>query len=99
MNNVVNLKLTKPQSDRSKLDELCKWIDAHIDQSLGWAELSAHSHMDHLELQRQFGAHLKTSPMQWIRTRRIECKKASMAQTMEAQLHTPTPMQLMLKTN
>jgi hypothetical protein len=52
-----------------------------------------------VELQRQFSAHLKTSPMQWIRTRRIECKKASMAQTMEAQLHTPTPMQLMLKTN
>ena len=99
MNNVVNLKLTKPQSDRSKLDELCEWIDAHIDQSLGWAELSAHSHMDHLELQRQFCAHLKTSPMQWIRTRRIECNKASMAQTMEAQLHTPKPMQLMVKTN
>jgi transcriptional regulator GlxA family with amidase domain len=99
MNNVVTLKLTKPQSDRSKLDELCEWIDAHIDQPLGWAELSAHSHMDHLELQRQFCAHLKTSPMQWIRTRRIECNKASMAQTMEAQLHTPKPMQLMVKTN
>jgi transcriptional regulator GlxA family with amidase domain len=82
MNNFHNLKLVKPTTDRCRLDQLCEWIEANIDKPIGWAELTTQSGMDHLELQREFSAHFKTSPMQWIRSRRIDSKKSSMADMM-----------------
>lgn len=75
MKNVVTLKLSKPASHKRKLKQLCAWIDAHLDQPIGWAELVAQSGMDHVELQRQFSTYLKTSPMQWIRNRRLQSKQ------------------------
>jgi AraC-like DNA-binding protein len=77
MKNVVTLKLSKPASHKRKLKQLCAWIDAHLDQPIGWAELVTHSGMDHVELQRQFSTYLKTSPMQWIRSRRMQNKALS----------------------
>ena len=74
MKNVVTLKLSKSASHKRKLKQLCAWIDAHLDQPIGWAELVAQSGMDHVELQRQFSTYLKTSPMQWIRNRRLQSK-------------------------
>ena len=95
MNNVVPLKQSEPVSNLRTLNHLCEWIDANIGQPIGWTELIAHSGMDHLELQKQFIVHLKTSPMQWIRWRRIESKKVSMAATMQHQQQ--LPVRLMVK--
>jgi transcriptional regulator GlxA family with amidase domain len=97
MSNVLTLKLSKPASNQRKLKKLCQWIDANIDKPIGWAELTAQSGMDHLELQRQFTTYMKSSPMQWIRFRRNELTQTVMAQ---AQLdQQKVPASLMLKTH
>jgi len=80
MKNVVLLKMSKPQHDDHRLQSLCQWIDQNINRSIGWAELIAQSGMGHLELQREFSAHLQTSPMQWIRSRRRELQQTTLAE-------------------
>ena len=97
MSNVLTLKLSKPASNQRKLKKLCQWIDANIDQPIGWAELTAQSGMDHLELQRQFTTYMKSSPMQWIRFRRNELTQTLMAQAQLSQQQVPAS--LMLKTH
>lgn len=88
MNKVVSLKQSVLVSHHRKLNKLCEWIEANLDQPIGWTELAKHSGLDHLELMRQFNTHLKTSPMQWIRNKRIETKAALYAET----LATCTPL-------
>ena len=58
--------------DRLKLDALCVWIRAHLDEPLGWHALTAQSGLSHLELNRLFSVHLKITPMQWIRQQKDE---------------------------
>lgn len=89
MNNVVNLKESMPASHHRKLNKLCDWIEANIDQPIGWTELAQHSGLDHLELMRQFNTHLKTSPMQWIRNKRIESKASFMAEIVAMRTQLP----------
>jgi transcriptional regulator GlxA family with amidase domain len=92
MNSVVTLKLSKPASNQRKLKKLCEWIDANIDKPISWADLSEHSGMDHMELQRQFTTYMKSSPMQWIRQRRTESQRITLAQAMPP--HSELPARL-----
>lgn len=82
MNQAIAYKLVQPSSNKRKLRSLCAWIDTNIDKPIGWTDLSEQSGMDHMELQRQFNVYLKTSPMQWIRHRRVERRKVSMEEVM-----------------
>jgi AraC-like DNA-binding protein len=97
MSKVVNLKIPKPTFDQNRLKTLCVWIDQNINRSIGWAELSAQSGMGHLELQREFGAQLHTSPMQWIRSRRRELEQTTLAELFVRQ--SQLPEKLIHKTN
>ena len=89
MNNVVTLKLSEPVGIQLKLTMLCQWIDANIDKPIGWTELTEQSGMDHFELQQQFNAYMKTTPMQWIRIRRLELKQKTMAEQLLKQRQLP----------
>lgn len=80
MPHVVTLKTSHHQTVQHKLKKLCEWIELNIDASIGWAELTEHSGMGHLELQREFVTHLNTTPMQWIRMRRRELSQTTMAE-------------------
>lgn len=80
MPNVVSLKISNHESIQGKLKNLCEWIELNIDEPISWNELMAHSGMGHLELQREFDAHLNATPMQWIRHRRRELTQMTMAE-------------------
>lgn len=97
MSNVDTLKMSKPAVDEHKLKRLCEWIDRNINRSIGWAELSAQSGMGHLELHREFSTKLQTTPMQWIRIRRRELEKTTLAEQFARQ--NKIPENLILKTN
>jgi len=55
-----------------KLMELCAWIESQIGQTLGWQELMHQSGVDHLSIQAAFTKYKGTTPMTWIRKRRVE---------------------------
>jgi len=61
----------QPLSDhRHTFDELCAWIEQHLDEPLGWQELMRHSGLDHLTLKALFHKFQSRTPMTWIRQRR-----------------------------
>jgi AraC-like DNA-binding protein len=97
MPNVINLKTSNHESIQRKLVKLCEWIDQNIHASIGWTDLIAHSGMGHLELQREFVAHLHTTPMQWIRVRRKKLTETSMSEHFQRQQQLPE--NLMQKSN
>jgi transcriptional regulator GlxA family with amidase domain len=53
-----------------QLDDLCRWIDAHLGEQIGWQELLVQSGLEYQALQTLFFKHLSTTPMAWIRQRR-----------------------------
>jgi transcriptional regulator GlxA family with amidase domain len=63
-----------PQPNRSlphqQLDMLCVWIDAHIQDPIGWVELTSESGLSYQEIQSLFWRCKATTPMTWIRQRR-----------------------------
>jgi transcriptional regulator GlxA family with amidase domain len=87
MTNVITLTLRKSVSNKRKLEKLCEWIDATLEHNkempIGWSDLEQHSGLDHVEIQRQFMLHKKSSPMQWIRAQRLEKTKASALETFQ----------------
>ena len=54
------------------IDDLCSWIDAHIDEQINWIDLMSVSGLDHLTLQAEFSKHKLMTPMTWIRKRKEE---------------------------
>ncbi len=62
----------KPQTSEQQLEKLCAWIDLHIDESIGWPELTTQSGLDFHTIQYLFSRYKSTTPMTWIRNRRIE---------------------------
>ena len=52
------------------IDDLCLWIDAHIDQQINWIDLINESGLDHLTLQSEFSKQKLMTPMTWIRKRK-----------------------------
>lgn len=52
--------------DREKLDNLCLWIDANINKSISWTELTQLSGWSHAELIKKFVNYKGTTPMSYI---------------------------------
>lgn len=60
--------------DCNKIDELCLWIDANINKSISWTELTDHCGWQHSELIKKFVEHKNTTPMSYI-IERIKSKR------------------------
>lgn len=56
---------------QKRFDDLCTWIDNHLEEPIGWQELFLHSGLNHQALQMLFYQHAATTPMAWIRNRRL----------------------------
>ena len=67
---VITRKQLALSDHRQTFDELCTWIEAHLDEPLGWQELMNQSGLDHQTLNALFFKFLSTTPMAWIRKRR-----------------------------
>ena len=50
------------QKNVKSLEELCSWIDAHIDQQINWIDLINVSGLDHLTLQSEFAKQKLMTP-------------------------------------
>ena len=57
-------------SQRAQLDALCLWIEAHLNEPIGWQDLMAQSGWDYQTIQTLFYRHKCTTAMTWIRLRR-----------------------------
>ncbi len=66
------------EAHEKQFDELCLWIDAHIEEPIGWQQIMAQSGLDFQTLQMLFFRYKSTTPMTWIRHRReaIQSKSA-----------------------
>ena len=60
--------------NKEQFDELCAWIDEHIQEQIGWSELMHESGFDHLSIQSSFAKYKATTPMTYIRKRREDFK-------------------------
>ena len=65
---------TQKGFNKEQFEELCAWIDAHIQEQIGWSELMHQSGFDHLSIQSSFAKYKATTPMTWIRKRREDFK-------------------------
>ena len=70
-------------STREQVAQLCYWIDTHIHETIGWADLTRQSGMDHKGLMVSFRKHKATTPMTWIRERREQLNAPAPAPDME----------------
>ena len=67
---VEQFSLKSTQNNVKSVEELCSWIDAHIDQQINWIDLMNASGLDHLTLQSEFAKQKLMTPMTWIRKRK-----------------------------
>ena len=58
-----------------KVVQLCQWIDANIQEQIGWSDLTRQSGMEHKLIMFSFNKYLGTTPMTWIRQRREQLNK------------------------
>ena len=70
-------------SPREQVAQLCQWIDAHIHETIGWADLTRQSGMDYKYLMASFSKYKATTPMTWIRERREQLNTPVAAPVME----------------
>lgn len=59
-------------ADRSHLDQLVDWMDAHLEQPISLSDLEYQSDYSRRSLQYQFKQQFGCSPMRWLRQRRLE---------------------------
>jgi len=59
------------EAQKKQFDELCVWIDAHLGEPIGWQQLMEQSRLDFQSLQTLFFYYKNTTPMTWIRRRRM----------------------------
>jgi len=59
---------------QDQFEQLCTWIDEHIQEQIGWSELMRESGFDHLSIQSSFAKYKATTPMTYIRKRREDFK-------------------------
>jgi len=64
--------------NRVFLDELCNWIDANLDATLGLNELVSKTNLSSRDLQCLFEKYKQTTPMTYIRMKRESHKKYSL---------------------
>jgi AraC-like DNA-binding protein len=63
---------------RQRFDAVCRWIDDHLDESIGWQTLIENSGLDYQALQSMFFEYESTTAMMWIRQRREAIAPASL---------------------
>jgi AraC-like DNA-binding protein len=65
---------SRPSGDvtpqREQLDALCRWIELHLNEPIGWQELMAQTGWDYQTIQTLFYRYKCTTAMTWIRLRR-----------------------------
>ncbi len=66
------------EARKKQFDDLCIWIDAHVNEPIGWQQIMAQSGLDFQTLQALFFHYKSTTPMTWIRHRR-EAVKSKLA--------------------
>ncbi len=72
----MDMKYVPESSDKrnqkleKQFNELTTWIQAHLNEQIGWAELMSQSGLDHQTLQTLFFKYKSTTPMTWIRLQR-----------------------------
>jgi transcriptional regulator GlxA family with amidase domain len=70
MKNVIESAEKRQQKLEKQFNELISWIQAHLSEQIGWAELMSQSGLDHQTLQALFFKYKSTTPMTWIRLQR-----------------------------
>lgn len=55
---------------RQQFDQLCAWIESHLEEPIGWQQMFEHSALDFSAIQALFFKHARTTPMTWIRKKR-----------------------------
>jgi len=60
--------------NQDQFEQLCTWIDHHIEEQIGWSELMRESGFDHQSIQSSFAKYKTTTPMTYIRKRREDFK-------------------------
>ena len=70
MGSVSIITINRSNLDKKRIERLCAWIQTHIDTEITWDHLITQSVLNHMDLQRLFMFHQKTSPMQWIKFQR-----------------------------
>jgi AraC-like DNA-binding protein len=65
-------------AQRTRLQEITEWIEAHLHQPIALSDLERMSHFSRRTLQYAFRSEFGCTPMQWIRTRRLERAKAQL---------------------
>ena len=73
--------------NKEQFDELCTWIDEHIQEQIGWSELMRESGFDHLSIQSSFAKYKATTPMTYIRKRRDDFKSVGNQSERTFQFH------------
>jgi hypothetical protein len=60
----------KNKFEKRKAEELCVWVNAHLDEPIELKDLVEASGLNHFEILRIFSIYFRTTPMQWIRQQR-----------------------------
>jgi methylphosphotriester-DNA--protein-cysteine methyltransferase len=64
---------SKPLSkdaQKQAFEQLCAWIEEHLDEPIGWQELMRESGLEFQLIHQLFFKYASTSPMTWIRRQR-----------------------------
>ena len=72
---------------KQSFDDLCQWIEAHIEENIGWPELMQQSGLEYQIIQALFFRYAKSTAMTWMRRRReagTRCLVVSPLQTTRA---------------
>jgi methylphosphotriester-DNA--protein-cysteine methyltransferase len=73
--------------NKDQFEQLCAWIDDHIQEQIGWSELMHESGFDHLSIQSSFAKYKATTPMTYIRKRREDFKSVRNQSGVAVQFH------------
>ena len=71
MKNVIESADKRQQKQEKQFNDLTTWIQANLNEQIGWAELMSQSGLDHQTLQALFFKYKSTTPMTWIRLQRL----------------------------
>lgn len=58
------------EEQKLAFERLCTWVEAHLDEPIGWQELMRESGLEFQTIHQLFFKYASTSPMTWIRRRR-----------------------------
>ncbi len=56
--------------EKRKAEEICVWVNAHLDDSIELKDLVEASGLSYFEILKIFSIYFRTTPMQWIRQQR-----------------------------